>query len=34
VLLECKIITERTKSLNIFKYHLEQFLDLEEKNRN
>lgn len=34
VLLECKIITERTKSLSIFKYNLEQFLDLEEKNRN
>ena len=34
VLLKCKIISERTKSLNIFKYNLEQFLDLEEKNRN
>jgi hypothetical protein len=34
VLLECKIVTERTKSLNIFKYNLEQFLDLEEKKRN
>ena len=34
VLLECKIVTERTKSLNIFKYNLEQFLDLEEKDRN
>lgn len=33
VLLECKIITERTKSVNIFKYNLEQFLDLEEKDR-
>jgi len=33
VLLECKIITERTKSLNMFKYNLEQFLDLEEKKR-
>jgi len=33
VLLECRIITERTKSLNIFKYNLEQFLDLEEKKR-
>ena len=33
VLLECKIINERTKSLNIFKYNLEQFLDLEEKDR-
>ncbi len=34
VLLECKIITEKTKSVNIFKYNLEQFLDLEEKKRN
>jgi hypothetical protein len=34
VLLECKKITERTKSVNIFKYNLEQFLDLEEKKRN
>ncbi|MGB6369576.1 MAG: hypothetical protein WBF68_00875 [Atribacterota bacterium] len=34
VLLECKIITERTKSLSIFKYNLEQFLDLEEEKRN
>jgi hypothetical protein len=34
VLLECEIITERTKSLNIFKYNLEQFLSLEEKKRN
>ena len=34
VLLECKIITERTKSINIFKYNLEQFLSLEEKDRN
>ncbi|GAH69699.1 unnamed protein product, partial [marine sediment metagenome] len=33
VLSECKIITERTKILNIFKYNLEQFLDLEEKDR-
>ena len=33
VLLECKIITESTKSLSIFKYNLEQFLDLEEKDR-
>ena len=33
VLLECKIITERTNSVNIFKYNLEQFLDLEEKKR-
>ena len=33
VLLECRIITERTKSLNIFKYSLGRFLDLEEKDR-
>jgi len=33
VLLECKIITESTKSLSIFKYNLEQFLNLEEKDR-
>ncbi len=33
VLLECKIITERTNNLGIFKYNLEQFLDLEEKDR-
>jgi len=33
VLLECKKITESTKSLSIFKYNLEQFLDLEEKDR-
>jgi len=33
VLLECKKITESTKSLSIFKYNLEQFLDLEEKGR-
>jgi len=33
VLSECKIITERTKSLNIFKYNLEQFLSLDEKDR-
>jgi len=33
VLLECKKITESTKSLSIFKYNLEQFLDLEEKER-
>ena len=31
VLLECKIITGRTKSVNIFKYNLEQFLSLDEK---
>jgi len=34
VLLECKKITERTKNVNIFKYNLEQFLSLEEKDRN
>ena len=34
VLLECKIITERTNNLGIFKYNLEQFLCLEEKKRN
>lgn len=34
VLFECKVITESTKNLNIFKYNLEQFLDLEEKKRN
>jgi hypothetical protein len=34
VLLECKTIIERTKSVNIFKYNLEQFLDLGEKDRN
>ena len=33
VLLEGKKITERTKSVNIFKYNLEQFLSLEEKKR-
>ena len=33
LLLECKKITESTKSLSIFKYNLEQFLDLEEKDR-
>jgi hypothetical protein len=33
VLLECKTITERTKSVNIFRYNLEYFLDLEEKKR-
>jgi len=33
VLLECKKITEITKSISIFKYNLEQFLDLEEKDR-
>ena len=34
VLSECKKITESTKGLSIFKYNLEHFLDLEEKNRN
>jgi len=34
VLLECNKITESIKSLSIFKYNLEQFLDLEEKDRN
>ena len=34
VLLECKTISERTKSVKIFEYSFEQFLDLEEKNRN
>jgi len=34
VLLECKKITESTNSLSIFKYNLEQFLNLEEKKRN
>ena len=33
VLLECKKITESTKSLSMFKYNLEQFLALEEKDR-
>lgn len=33
VLLECKTITERTKSVNIFEYNLEKFLSLEEKKR-
>jgi len=33
VLLECKIITERTKNLSIFKYALGNFLDLAEKER-
>ena len=33
VLSEGKKITERTKSLSIFKYNLQQFLDLEEKDR-
>ncbi|MBU4348840.1 hypothetical protein KJ830_00225 [bacterium] len=34
VLLECKTITEGTKSVNIFEYNLEQFLSLDEKDRN
>jgi len=34
VLLECKIITESTKSLSIFECNLEQFLSLDEKDRN
>jgi hypothetical protein len=33
ILLECKKITESTKSLSMFKYNLEQFLDLEEKDK-
>jgi len=34
VISEYKKITERTDNLSIFKYNLEQFLDLEEKKRN
>jgi len=34
VLLECKIIIEKTKSVNIFEYNLEQFLSLDEKDIN
>ena len=34
VLSECKKITKSTKSLSVFKYNLEQFLDLEEKDKN
>ena len=34
VLLECKIIIERTRGLNIFEYNLGQFLSLDEKDRN
>jgi len=34
VLSECKKITESTKSVNIFEYNLEQFLSLDEKDRN
>ena len=30
---ECKKITERTNNLSMFKYNLEQFLSLEEKDR-
>lgn len=33
VLLECKTIIEKTKSVNIFEYNLEQFLSLDEKDR-
>jgi len=33
VFLKCKEITERTRNLEIFNYSLEQFLDLEEKER-
>jgi len=33
VLLKCKEIIEKTNNLSIFKYNLEQFLDLEEKKR-
>ena len=33
LLLECKKITEGTKSLSIFKYNLEQFLDQGDKDR-
>lgn len=33
VLLECKTITESTKSLSILKYNLEQFLSLKKKDR-
>ncbi|MCK5767687.1 MAG: hypothetical protein KAH35_04860 [Candidatus Atribacteria bacterium] len=31
VLLKCKIIIEKIKSVNIFEYNLEQFLSLDEK---
>jgi len=34
VLSKCKKIAERTKSVSIFKYNLEQFLSLDEKDRN
>jgi len=33
ILFECKKIIERTKSLSIFKYALDNFLDLAEKDR-
>jgi len=33
VLLKCKKIIERTNNLSIFKYNLEQFLSLDEKDR-
>jgi len=33
VLLECKTIIKNANNLRIFKHHLEQFLDLEEKER-
>jgi len=33
VLSECKKITERTKNLNIFTYNLDQFLSLDDKDR-
>jgi hypothetical protein len=33
VLSECRKITKSTKKISIFKYNLEQFLDLEEKDR-
>ncbi|PKP61488.1 hypothetical protein CVT91_03105 [Candidatus Atribacteria bacterium HGW-Atribacteria-1] len=34
ILFECKKIIERTKNLSIFKYALDNFLDLVEKERN
>ena len=34
VLLECKTIFEKIRSVNIFEYDLEQFLSLDEKDRN
>ena len=33
LLSECRKITKSTKNISIFKYNLEQFLDLEEKDR-